>query len=123
MTTLKAISIGACILLLVGYAYRRRRYVHVPLMLSAFIIDMSLVAYIELTRHAIEKALSGPGPLMVVHILISVAFVLLYFWQIFTGIGRWRGLKHRAHKSTGLIFLLLRFGNLVTSFLVTSGQP
>lgn len=121
MTLLKAISIFAFLLLLVGYGFRRRRRVHVPLMLSAFCIDMGLVVYIELNRHAIKQALHPPGPLMIVHIAISVAVVVLYFWQIFTGIGKLRGRRCPSHRLTGQIFLFLRFGNLATSFLVGGG--
>lgn len=128
MTVLKAISIFVFLILLVGYAYRRRRKIHVPLMLSAFAIDMGLVAYIELNRSAIKTAQSiitpdaGPGPLMTVHIIMSVIVVLLYFWQIYTGIGKLRGKRNPSHPYTGIVFLLLRFGNLVTSFIVTSSH-
>lgn len=130
MTPLKAISIFVFIILVVGFAYRRRRKVHVPLMLSAFAIDMGLVAYIEFNRKAIKTAQSiitsdanaGPGPLMTIHIIMSVIVVLLYFWQIYTGIGKLRGRRNASHPYTGITFLLLRFGNLVTSFMVTSAH-
>ncbi len=128
MTILKALSIFVFLMLLVGYAYRRRRNIHVPMMLSAFAIDMGMVAYIELNRKAIKTAQSivtsdaGPGPLMTFHIIMSIIVVLLYFWQIYTGIGKLRGKRNPSHPLTGITFLLLRFGNLVTSFMVTSAH-
>lgn len=122
MTVLKAISIFVFLMLLVGYAYRRRRKIHVPLMLSAFAIDMGLVAYIELNRKAIAQATSSPGPLMTFHIIMSVIVVLLYFWQIYTGIGKLRGKRNASHPYTGIVFLLMRFGNLVTSFIVSGSH-
>jgi hypothetical protein len=122
MTPLKIISIIAFLIMLVGFLCRRRRKIHIPSMIAAFALDMALVAYIELTRHAIEQATSSPGPLMTVHIIISVLVVLLYFWQICTGIGKVRGRRHPSHGHTGLSLLILRFLNLVTSFMVTGAN-
>jgi len=119
ITPLKMLSILACILIAVGLTQRRRRSVHIPLMLTAFLIDMGIVAYIEFNRGAIAAAKAKWGALMVVHIIISVLVLVLYVVQIVSGIRKARGSAAHWHKLTGISFAVLRFGNLVTSFLVT----
>lgn len=118
MSPLKIISIVACLLLAAGYANRRKKRVHIPLMLSAFAVDMGLVLYIELTRHAIETARTTTSGLMIFHIAISVGVVLLYLWQIYSGTRRARGKPAASHGITGVALLVTRLGNLVTSFMV-----
>jgi len=117
-TPLKAVSVVAFFLVLLGFANRRRRHVHIPCMAAAFLMDMGVVLYIELTRGAIESARAHMGPLMVVHICLSVTVVGLYFAQIASGIQKARGRRIPWHRQTGVLFVLTRFGNLVTSFLV-----
>lgn len=119
MTLLKCISIGVCVLLIVGYLNRRRKRVHIPLMATAFVIDMSIVLYIELSRGAIETAKAKMSTLMVVHICLSVTVILLYFGQIATGIRKARGGVSAWHGRAGLWLIAARLGNLVTSFIVT----
>lgn len=117
-STLKLISILAFALLLIGFANRRRPRIHVPLMLAAFLIDLSIVAYIEITRDAIASAKAKMGPLMVVHIILSCLVLVFYFGQVATGLRNLRGRRSRWHRTGGPLLLLTRFGNLVTSFLV-----
>ena len=119
MSPLKYISIGVCLVVLLGYAFRRRRRIHVPAMLVAFVVDMAVVAYIEFTRDALASAKAKMGPLMVVHLIFSVSVLVLYFGQIATGL---RKLKNRPswwHRQGAALFLISRFGNLITSFWVT----
>lgn len=115
---LKLLSVLVFGLVLIGFANRRRRRIHIPLMVTAFLIDLGMVLYIELTRHAIEKAAAGVGPLMGVHIGLSVAVLLLYLGQIVGGIMKLRGRPVPWHRWGGGLFLLARFGNLVTSFMI-----
>jgi hypothetical protein len=119
MTPLKAISIGVCGLLVVGYANRRRRRVHIPLMVAAFVIDMAMVAYIELTRDAIATAKEKMSTMMIVHISVSVTVILLYLGQIFSGFRKACGSEGRWHGAAGRWLIITRLGNLVTSFIVT----
>jgi len=117
---LKLLSVFVCLLLLVGVAYRRRRRIHIPLMLSAFAIDLSMVFYLEIRRGVVESIPSRPmTTLLFVHILISVLVLVLYGVQITTGIRNLRGPRRPWHRKAGMTFLLLRFGNLITSFFVT----
>ncbi len=119
LSGLKILSITACALLVTGYLNRKRRGIHIPLVVSAFVIDMAIVLYIEISRGALEAAQAKMGPLMIVHITLSVITILLYFGQIVTGIRKLRGKPSAWHGVGGRLLLLFRFGNLVTSFLVT----
>jgi uncharacterized membrane protein YozB (DUF420 family) len=116
---LKFLSVGVVALLLYGFSQRRHPRIHIPVMLAAFIADMSLVAVIELSRHAIEQAIH-PAPSMVlrIHIGLSVVTVLLYLIQIGTGWLRWKRGGMKFHAYTGWTLLVFRLGNLVTSFLI-----
>ena len=118
-TPLKLISIFACILIVIGYLNRSRPRVHIPLMACAFVIDVSIVLYIEIARDVIASARAKMGPLMIVHIFLSCSVLALYVGQIITGIQNARGRRSRWHPKGAHWFLLARFGNLITSFLVT----
>ncbi len=121
LSRLKIISIIGCTLLVVGYLKRRNRKIHIPCVLSAFTIDMGLLLYIEIMRHAIEQATHAPGGLLIFHIAISVGVVVLYIGQLVTGIRKKRkGLPSTWHDKAGLPLVILRVGNLVTSFMVTA---
>lgn len=115
---LKLISMGVCVMLVVGYWNRRRKRVHIPLMASAFLIDLAVVLYIEITRDAIASAQAKMGPLMIIHICLSVTTLGLYVAQVVGGIKLARGKPCGWHRRTGLTLLVTRFGNLITSFLV-----
>jgi uncharacterized membrane protein YozB (DUF420 family) len=106
------------LLLCVGVANRRRRWVHIPLMSSAMAIDLAMVLYIELARGAIQQAQAKMGPLMVVHIIISCLVLVLYGMQVYTGVRKARNRPSRAHAWVMPWLLTLRFGNLVTSWIV-----
>lgn len=115
---LKALSVGVVLLILYGYARRREPRVHIPVMLSAFVIDMSIVAYIEGSREAVRQAMGPTSPLMKLHLACSILTLALYLVQIGSGILKARGVAVPFHRQTGLAFLLFRVGNLVTSFLI-----
>lgn len=119
LSPLKIISIGVCIALIIGYVNRRRPRVHVPLMLAAFVVDLAMVVYIELARDAIASAQAKMGVVMIVHILISVAVLVLYVVQVVSGLANLRGRRSRRHGPAGKSLLVLRLGNLLTSFLVS----
>ncbi len=119
MSALKLISIIVCLILVAGYLNRARRLVHIPLMAGAFLIDSGIVLYIELSRGAIETAGAKMSPLMVLHICISLAVLVLYVGQVITGIKNARGGISRWHAKAAIWLLVARFGNLITSFLVT----
>lgn len=112
------VSLLVCILLIVGVRYRTRRRVHIPLMLSAILIDVGMVLYIELSRGAIKSAQAKMGPLMMVHIAISVSVLVLYAIQVYSGIRKFRGGTSALHRRVMWPTLVLRIGNFVTSIMV-----
>ena len=116
---LKIISFGVCLIILIGLAYRHNRRVHPKLMMSAFVIDVAMVLYIELTRHAVNTALHPPHPFVMIHVAISVTVMILYLVQIGLGIRLMKGRgTSRVHGRIGWLFVGLRLANFITSLWV-----
>jgi len=117
---LKLLSVGVCLLIVIGVVNRRRRRVHIPLMLSAFLIDLGIVLYLEIRRGVVESIPGRPmTPLLIFHLCLSVTVLVLYGVQIYTGIQNAKGRRSRWHRRAAMMFLFTRFGNLVTSFMIT----
>jgi len=118
------LSLLVCLLLVFGVTQRRRRQVHIPVMLSAIIIDLGIVAYIELTAGAVESAERKMGALMIIHIAISVGVLVLYGIHLVTGIRMAMGAKlSRLHGRIMLPTVGLRLLNFVTSIMVMGIHP
>ena len=115
---LKLAGVAVFVLLLFGFSQRSNRRIHIPVMLLAFALDMSLLGYIEFARGAVEQMVGPTSPIMKVHLSFSITTVALYFVQITSGVLRARGHKAAIHGYTGMSLLIFRFGNLVTSFLI-----
>ncbi len=119
-----AITLG---IIFLGLVFRRKTKLHIPLMLTAFTIDIVEVLYIELNRQAIKTAtnvfmlLDGRFILMV-HILISLATVIMYLILIKSGFtllkARNDELLRIRHRDMATIFIVLRVLNFITSFWV-----
>ena len=119
---LHGISTLALILIFAGVYFRKKRALHMSLLLSAFVIDVLLVLYIELTRHAVEKVVSNSGPLLWFHVFVSVVALGLYVFQVRLGYLLYRGIQasRGLHIKCGMAFILFRVMNYITSFMVTS---
>jgi len=116
---LKIISIAIVTLLLYGLTQRRRPHVHIPVMLFCFVADMLVVLYIELSRQAVGQLLTPNNPfIMKVHLFFSIGVLLFYLIQIVTGFIRYKRGGMKIHLYTGICFLICRFGNLITSFMI-----
>lgn len=125
MNVTHAVSLLACAFIVAGLVFRRDRARHRACMLAAFVIDMLLVFWIEVTRGALATTVgagerSAPGPLLAFHIAVSVATVALYVIQLGSGTRLFRGreLSRTLHRRSGWAFVVFRFTNLGTSFLV-----
>jgi len=117
---LKLLSVLVCVLLVVGVLNRRHRRVHIPMMFSAFLIDLGMVLYLEIRRGVVESIPGRPmTPLLIIHISISTLVLVLYGAQIYTGIQNAKGRRSAWHPKVAVAFLALRFGNLFTSFMIT----
>lgn len=116
---LKLLSVLVCVLLVVGVLNRRNRRIHIPLMLSCFLIDLGMVLYLEIRRGVVESIPGRPmTPLLIIHIIISTVVLVLYASQIYTGLQNAKGRRSAWHRRIGVTFLFLRFGNLITSFMM-----
>ena len=122
MSPLQFVNFGVCLLLIAGLSVRRNKHAHIPFMISAFVIDIMMVLGLELNRSVINTARTTVDPLMQVHIAMSVVVVLLYVFQIITGVRKAKGLPSRIHGKTGWTLVVLRIGNFITSIMVMSGR-
>src|SRR5262249_8104254 len=117
------VSTGVMLLLAYGIHRRHTMRVHVPVMLTAFAVDLANVIYIELRRGAVAKAFTtattGGEWILKFHITVSVLAILGYFLALFTGLrlltsGRGR----RLHRANAVVFILDRVLNYISSFYV-----
>lgn len=91
-------------------------------MKSAIIWDLLLVAQIELTRGAVEKAskvMSNPT-ILNIHVSLAVSTVLLYLLVWITGTKLKNGNEgiRSIHKPLGILTLTTRIATLITSNLI-----
>ncbi len=104
-----------------GLWYRKRdRRMHKRLMIGAFVVDLALVLYIEVTAQAVEQVGGDMSPLLLFHVIVSTGAFLLYFVMFALGrrLDAGREEARAAHRNVGILFLLLRLTNYVTSYFV-----
>ena len=119
---LHVISTLVLVVVAVGLWLRRRRNaIHIRLMISAFLIDLSLLLYIEYSRHAVQKVVASTRPLVWFHATVSVVVLLCYVVMIQLGRGVLAGnpRARKRHHMLGIVFVVLRGLNYITSYLVT----
>ena len=108
------------LILFAGFLLRNRRRIHIPLMIAAFTIDLGLVLTIELNRGAIKKAISGPSPLILFHVLMSLTALVSYVAMATLGNAvrndeeRWRPW----HRRVAWILGGSRMANYITSWML-----
>jgi hypothetical protein len=86
MTGNMYIATVAWVLLSIGVLFRKRRGVHVSLMITGIVLDIGLVLYLQVTREAVQTALEfSLKPLEQVHIGFSTLALVLYFPVLFLG--------------------------------------
>ena len=117
---LKILSAFVCVLIVVGLLKRRQRKTHITMMVSALVIDLGLVLYLELKRGVVESVPGRePTPLLYFHIALSLVVLILYGVQVFTGVKKkLKGLPCPLHKKAAVLLVITRLGNLITSYLV-----
>ena len=108
------------LLICVGVSLHKRRHIHVPIMISAFTLDMISVLYLEFSRGVIQEALAHASAGMLQLRLVFAATTLLgYAIAIYTGRKLLKGAAiYRIHRTNAMVFLVARTGVLVTSFWV-----
>lgn len=118
---LHAASTAVLALIACGLWYRKRdRVWHLRLMVTAFVADVLLVLYIEMTRHAVETVAAKVRPMIWFHAGVSLAVLLCYVAMILLGrpmlAGRYE--TRKLHFAVGIAFVVLRSLNYVTSYMV-----
>ncbi|MBI2922476.1 MAG: hypothetical protein HYY18_15605 [Planctomycetes bacterium] len=122
MTPVIAYSTAVLAVIAAGLAFRRRRRVHIPLMLSAFVLDVASVLYLQVQRQAVQTAVGKPTTMLMIHVSLAIGTILLYLIVIPLG---WRlavtGKGRPQHRRAAVLFLLFRVGTWVTAFFATPG--
>lgn len=123
----RVLSTAAVLIIGAGLVARRNRRVHVPLMLTAGLVDLVNVALVEYHarasrgRGAVEQGLSallqGDQLLREIHVAVSSLCVVSFLVALVTG---WRLLRRgrsRAwHRTNAIVFVALRLVSYGTSF-------
>lgn len=109
-------------LIAVGIMFHRKLEIHIPLMVTAFVLDLILVLVIEIDRYAVHKVMeevtaAAPDIFVIFHASVSLLVILFY---IALGITGSKTIKDRSklsvHKKLAYCFIVLRLINYVTSF-------
>lgn len=87
---LHLISTFVLVVLCCSFRQIRQRENHLKLLSFAFAIDLGLVLYIELTRHAVETVVTQVRPLVWFHAAISTAVLVAYAYHLVVG---WKSVK------------------------------
>lgn len=124
MTENHALAIFGLLLVVLGLWYRRTPEKHVPLMATAFLIDLLLLVRVELAYHALENVVSGSSginpSLFWTHIIVSTLTGILYCVLIGSGVRLYRGRKQsrKLHFRAAKLFCILKLLNVLTSFMI-----
>lgn len=124
MTLTMYIATLAWILLSSGLVARKQKALHVGLMMTAISLDIALVLYLQITRGAVQTALSFTlSPLEITHIAFSSCALLLYFPVLFLGfrllrqssaqLRRWHvrlALSAYIARTSGFLFMFSMYG-------------
>ena len=115
--------VSTLVLLLLGtglYFRKRSTPLHRGLMIAAFVVDLGLLTYVELSRHAVETAISSTSPLVWFHAAVSTGVLICYVAMMGLGPALRRGRRTLlgAHRGIGWTLFALRSLNYVTAFMV-----
>lgn len=113
--------VGAVLCLIyVGVIFRRKRKIHVPIMLASFVLDMTAVIYLEFNRGVVMKAFEKVSEYMFqIHLTFAIATLVGYGIALYTGTCLLRGLSmRRLHKINAVFFLIARTGVFITSLFI-----
>jgi hypothetical protein len=108
------------LILIAGILLRHRRRIHVPVMITAFSLDLLTVLAIEWNRGAIKQATSSPSPLLLFHVIVSVMALVFYAVMFVLGERVRKGAEQLRpwHGRTAWVFGACRLTNYVTSWMI-----
>jgi hypothetical protein len=120
MNMFHAASTLVVLIIVAGILLRRRRSIHIPIMIAAFSLDLASVLAIEVQRGAIKKAMSSPPPLLLFHVAVSVTALLFYVVMFVLGERVRVGAVHLRpwHRRAAWVFGACRTANYVTSWMI-----
>ncbi len=113
-----------CILtiIFIGLIFRKKRKLHIPIMLTAIIWDIILVIEIEVFRSATDKAIkfATNSTLLNVHIIFATLTIILYFVIISTGllVIYYKISLIKTHRIIGIMAVIMRILVLITSIFI-----
>ncbi len=103
---------------------RKNRKSHVRIMSFAMAWDVILILQIEITRHAVEKAISVANNSMMlnIHVSLAVLTVILYVFMIILGRKILKGENSflAIHRKLGVFTLVMRILTYITSYSVVN---
>lgn len=109
------------LLILGSLQAKKNRRLHVRMMSLAIAWDIILILQIELTRHAVEKAITinNNSAILNIHVLLAITTVILYGIMIFLGRKILQGNNSLIprHKKLGLTTLVIRILTYITSYM------
>jgi uncharacterized membrane protein YozB (DUF420 family) len=125
----KALNTAMVFLLAYGIWQRRRPKVHIPVMLTAFAVDLVNVLLVELVARqtkgmgAVERAthaIAGEeSGILQFHVTVSVLSIVGYVVAVITGTKLYKkGVGRKVHRVNAFIFVAMRLASYVTSFWV-----
>lgn len=116
----------ALVILTFGISQRRKPRVHMPVMITAFAIDVINVLLVEIyartqgdgaVEQGIEAFVSGESFLFQLHVTVSLLCIVGYVIAVYTGRKLFRhGMGRRLHRVNARIFICTRLASYVTSF-------
>jgi len=128
----RSLNTAMVLVLAVGLYFRYRPKVHMPLMLTAFAVDLANVLIIELGRGAVgqaTEAFAAGDYFSQFHVAVSALSIAGYVVAVVTGVKLYRILTTRApndparaqrlrrvHKFNAAIFVVTRLSSYATSF-------
>ncbi len=115
-------SIVVVLLILGALQAKKNRRVHQRIMNFAMAWDIILIIQIELTRHAVEKAIQINSNSMVLNIHVALAITTVVCYGILFYLGRKIMVGNHQfiakHKNLGKITIVLRLLTYITSFSI-----
>lgn len=114
------VSFLGLMLLVLGLALRRDRTKHPPIMVTAFVLDLVLVLYLELTRGAIDRATQLVSQLLTVHVSFAVSALVLNIALLVTGYRIYTGKAagFTTHRRLACAFMACRVATFLTAFVI-----
>ncbi len=114
------VSAFVLLLLVSGLALRRDRTKHPYLMGTAFLIDVGLVVYLQVTRSAVQRAVGFQSQILTFHVGVAVSALLLNLCLVVSGILIWKGSSNlrKRHRYLAIFFMVCRVLTLITAFFI-----